>query len=156
MRSLAPAQTAKQSCAEEADSVVSLHHGCFACGQGNDGLGLTFDLTGDDTVSAEWFCETRYQSYPGILHGGITATILDCAMTNCLLMRGIAAVTANMQIDYQEPVRVGGMVVVRASLVRSRTPLFVLQAEVVQGGRVRATASAKFMNQDVWSSNNNV
>jgi len=29
--------------------------------------------------------------YPGIVHGGIIATILDCAMTNCLLMKGISA-----------------------------------------------------------------
>lgn len=119
-------------------------------------MGLAFERTGADSVSAEWFCETQYQSYPGILHGGITATILDCAMTNCLLTKGIAAVTANMQIDYHEPVRVGEAVIVRASLVRSRPPLFVLQAEVVQEGHVRAEASAKFMNQNVWSSNSRV
>jgi uncharacterized protein (TIGR00369 family) len=120
------------------------------------GLGLIFDQSGVDTVSAEWFCDERYQSYPGIMHGGIIATILDCAMTNCLLMRGIPAVTADMHIEYREPVRVGGVVTVSASLVRSRSPLFLLDAKVVQNGRVSARASAKFMRADIWSDTSHV
>ncbi|MGB9618970.1 MAG: PaaI family thioesterase [Armatimonadota bacterium] len=141
----------KQSYTEETGSATSLHRDCFACGHGEDGLGLTFERSGVDTVSAEWFCDERYQSYPGIVHGGIIATVLDCAMTNCLLMKGIPAVTADMHIEYREPVRVGSVVAIRASLVRSRSPLFVLEAEIIQDERVRARASAKFMCADVWS-----
>lgn len=151
MRSLEPAQAAKQSHAEDTGSVADLHHNCFACGHGEDGLGLVFDRSGVDTVSAEWFCDTRYQSYPGIAHGGIIATVLDCAMTNCLLMKGIPAVTADMRIEYREPVRVNSIVAVRASLVRSRSLLFVLEAEIVQDERLKARASAKFMRVDTWS-----
>ena len=146
----------KQSYAEETGSAASLHRDCFACGHGEDGLGLTFDRSGSDTVSAEWFCDERYRSYPGIVHGGIIATILDCAMTNCLLMKGISAVTADMHVKYREPLRVGGMVTVRASLVRSRSPLFMLDAEVIQNGAVCARATAKFMRADVWSDTSHV
>lgn len=146
----------RQSRAEDTGSIAGLHHDCFACGHGEDGLGLTFDRNGVDTVSAEWFCEERYQSYPGIVHGGIIATILDCAMTNCLLMKGISAVTADMHVKYREPLRVGGMVTVRASLVRSRSPLFMLDAEVIQNGAVCARATAKFMRADVWSDTSHV
>lgn len=151
MRSLEPAQAVKQSRAEDTGSAAGLHRNCFACGHGEDGLGLTFEVSDVDTVSSEWFCEARYQSYPGIAHGGIIATVLDCAMTNCLLMKDIPAVTADMHVEYREPVRVGGLVAIRASLVRSRSPLFVLEAEIVQDERVRARASAKFMRADVWS-----
>lgn len=140
----------KQSCVEGTGSAASLHRDCFACGHSEDGLGLTFERSGVDTVSAEWFCEERYQSYPGIMHGGIIATILDSAMTNCLLMKGISAVTADMHIEYKEPLRVGSVVTVNASLVRSRSPLFMLDAEVIQDGRVSARASAKFMCAEVW------
>ncbi len=140
----------KQSCAEKTGSVACLHCDCFACGYGVDGLGLTFERSGVDTVSAEWFCEERYQSYLGIIHGGIIATILDSAMTNCLLMKGISAMTADMHIKYREPLRVGNVVIVRATLVRSRLSLFVLEAEVIQNECVSANASAKFMRTDVW------
>ena len=156
MRSLGSVQVVKQSYAENTGSAAGLHRDCFACGHGENGLGLVFDLSGVDTVSAEWLCETRYQSYPGIIHGGIIATILDCAMTNCLLIKDISAVTADMHIEYLEPVRVGNVVMVSASLVRSRSPLFLLDAEVVQNGRVSARASAKFMRADVWSETSHV
>lgn len=156
MRSLELPQNAKQSNAEENTSAADLHRNCFACGNGKDGLGLTFKVSAKDTVSAEWFCEARYQSYPGIAHGGIIATVLDSAMTNCLLIKGISAVTANLHVEYREPVRVGGMVTVKASLVRSRSPLFVLEAEIIQDERVKATASAKFMRVDTWSNMSHV
>lgn len=135
---------------------TDLHRNCFACGDGEHGLGLRFERVGVDTVSAEWFCDERYQSYPGIAHGGIIAAVLDCAMTNCLLVRDIPAVTADMRIDYREPVRVGEYVTVRASLVRSRAPLYVLVAELAQNGRTKARASARFMCADVWSDTRNV
>jgi len=151
LRSLKQAQAVKQSCTEDSGSATSLHRDCFACGRVKHGLGMTFVRSGSDTVSAEWFCDERYQSYPGIVHGGIIATILDCAMTNCLLMKGIPAVTADMRIEYREPVRVGSVVTVNAWLVRSRPPLFVLGAEVIQDGQVTARATAKFMRADVWS-----
>ncbi len=141
----------KQLRAEDTDGIVGLHNDCFACGHVNDGLGLVFDQSGVDTISSEWFCESRYHSYPGVLHGGIIATILDCAMTNCLLMQGIAAVTADMHIEYRKPVRIGSVATARASLLRSRSPLFILEAEIVQDEQVRARASAKFMRADLWS-----
>lgn len=131
--------------------VTELHRDCFACGQGADGLGLTFEQDSDDSVSAEWFCDAKYQSYPGIVHGGIIATILDCAMTNCLLLKGISAVTGDMHVHYRKPVRVGGKVLVRASLTRSRSMLFMLSAEALQDGIVCATAEAKFMKSTMWS-----
>jgi len=146
----------KQSRVEDTNSVVGLHRNCFACGHGEDGLGLMFELSGVDTVSAEWLCEEKYQSYPGIIHGGVIATILDCAMTNCLLMKGIAAVTADMRVEYLKPLRIGSLVMVKASLVRCRSPLFVLDADVVQDGGVCARASAKFMRADVWSDTSHV
>lgn len=154
MRSLVSASPTRQPCTEIDDSVTDLHRNCFACGQGEDSLGLTFEHVDVSTVSAEWFCEEKYQSYPGIVHGGIIATILDSAMTNCLLMKGIQAVTADMHVDYRKPLRVGNRVRVKATLVRARSPLFKLSAEVVQNGVVCATAEAKFMRSDVWSEKN--
>ena len=146
----------EQARAEDGGSAAALHRGCFACGLGEDGLGLTFRRSGDDAVSAEWSCKEKYRSYPGIVHGGIVATILDSAMTNCLLVRGIPAVTAEMHIEYLRPLRVGETVTVSALLVRARPPLFILSARIGHGGQVTARATGKFMQADVWSDTKDV
>lgn len=127
----------------------TIHGRCFACGNRSDGLGLRFRDCGEAGVAADWRCLADYQGYPGVVHGGIVATLLDSAMTNCLLVRGIEGVTADLQIDFNRPVFVGDVARVTARVVRSRPPLYVLEASVEQGGLVRASASARFA-QVVW------
>lgn len=156
MRSLKTIQSVGHSYVEDTDNIVDLHRDCFACGHGKDSLGLVFEKNGVDTVSAEWFCEEKYQSYPGIVHGGIIATMLDCAMTNCLLLKGISAVTADMHIKYRKPVIIGSTVTITASLIRARAPLFILEAEITQSETVCAKAEAEFMRADVWSEESRV
>ena len=121
------------------------HHRCFACGNNRVGLQLQFALDGKAGVVAEWKCSEDYSSYPGIIHGGIVATLLNAAMTNCLLLRGVSAVTAELNIRYRAPLRVGGCATVRASIVRARPPMYILSAEAVQDGGIVAIASGKFM-----------
>jgi uncharacterized protein (TIGR00369 family) len=124
------------------------HARCFACGDAEGGLGLRFSPAGEDSVVADWWCEGKYQGYDGLLHGGLAATLLDAAMTNCLLRKGLPAVTADLHVRYHTPVRVDHTAQVRATLKRSRAPLYALEAEIVQGGQVRASASAKFMRAE--------
>jgi uncharacterized protein (TIGR00369 family) len=132
-----------------------LHSQCFACGQCADGLGLRFETSGSDEVIALWYCSNEYQGYPGIVHGGIVATILDSAMTNCLLLRGIPAVTAEMHIRYRKPLVVGAEAKITATLVGRRANLFELKAEVAQGEVTVATATARFVKASVWLENGN-
>lgn len=121
-----------------------VHDHCFACGLQPDGLGLRFHDCGEAGVAADWQCLADYQSYPGVVHGGIVATLLDSAMTNCLLARGIEGMTADLEVDFRRPLCVGGVARVTARVVRSRPPLYVLESSVEQGGVVRARASGRF------------
>jgi acyl-coenzyme A thioesterase PaaI-like protein len=51
---------------------------CFVCGVGNPvGLHLRFFETGPGEVTAECVIPEKYQGYPGIVHGGIVAAMLD-------------------------------------------------------------------------------
>ena len=102
-------------------------------------------------MTAQWQCAPRFESYPGIVHGGIVATILDAAMTQCLLRNGVVAVTGQMQIEYESPLRSGEKATVYAAIARSRPPLYLLSAEVLQDGAVAARAMAKFMRTQTWS-----
>ena len=50
---------------------------CFGCSKANPhGLGLEFAEDGAGVV-CRWRPDVRFQSWDGVLHGGITATILD-------------------------------------------------------------------------------
>ena len=68
--------------------------GCMACGAANPiGLGLVFAEEGD-AVRAEFTPLAWHQGYDGLVHGGIIAMLLDEAMAQALLARGMAGVTA--------------------------------------------------------------
>jgi len=51
---------------------------CFICGLENPvGLQLKIYEVEQGTIETNYTAPEHYQSYPGILHGGIVATILD-------------------------------------------------------------------------------
>ncbi len=51
---------------------------CFVCGLENPyGLHLKFFETGPGEVTAEYTVPEQYQGYPGVVHGGIVAAMLD-------------------------------------------------------------------------------
>jgi uncharacterized protein (TIGR00369 family) len=85
---------------------------CFACGLENPiGLKLKFYQTAEDEVTAEFTAPEEYQGYPGILHGGVTATILDEAVGRAFM--GIDPAnsnfmyTAELKIRYKQKVPIG-------------------------------------------------
>ena len=51
---------------------------CFVCGRENPvGLHLHFYQTAPGEVTVHFTAPEHYQGYPGVLHGGIAASILD-------------------------------------------------------------------------------
>lgn len=51
---------------------------CFVCGMENPiGLHLRFYETGPGEVTADFTAPEKYQGYPGVVHGGIVAAMLD-------------------------------------------------------------------------------
>lgn len=51
---------------------------CFVCGRKNPrGLYMTFYDDGENEVYSDYTVPDEYQSYPGIVHGGIVASMLD-------------------------------------------------------------------------------
>jgi len=51
---------------------------CFVCGRENPfGLKLDFYETAPGEVTVQYTAPDHFQGYPGVLHGGIAATILD-------------------------------------------------------------------------------
>ena len=124
------------------------HPLCVVCGRSHEcGLGLRFSLCEDGSVEARFECGRAFQGYEGIVHGGITSALLDGAMTNCLFAHGTVAVTGEMTVRFRHPVELGRPLVVRARIVKSKTPLYVTEAEIIQEGQVKAKATGKFMDR---------
>lgn len=128
----------------------SAHSHCLLCGADNaQGLGLHFQALPDGSVRAVFAGSERHEGYPETLHGGLTAALLDSAMTSCLFARGVVAVTARLNVRYLRPGRLGMPMEVMATLARSSRGLHYLDAEVRQNGGIVATASATFVDRPV-------
>ena len=122
------------------------HSNCVVCGCANGrGLHLEFAESDDGGVHASFDCDDTFEGYAGMLHGGIVASLMDGAMTNCMFARGIPAVTAELRVRFRHPVITGNVATVHARIDRSSPPLHLLSAEIIQDGQTRATASGKFM-----------
>jgi len=125
------------------------HPHCVVCSPVNPlGLGQEFVLQSDWSVEGNFSANKSFEGYPGLLHGGVTAALLDGAMTNCLFARGIHAVTAELKVRYRGRVTVGDAIVVRASLQETHGRLLLLRAELRQGNTMKAVAFGKFVEID--------
>ena len=121
------------------------HPYCVVCSQSNPlGLGLEFAVHDDGSVSASLHSHAALEGFEGCLHGGMIASLLDGAMTNCLFAHGHIAMTAELKVRYRKPIFIGQEVLIRAWITRSQAPLHLLEAELKQEGCVKAIASAKF------------
>lgn len=86
----------------------SLH--CFVCGLGNPlGLHLSFYESLPGQVTAEYTVPEDYQGYPGVVHGGIVAAMLDEVSGRALMGDDPPRFmfTARLDIHYRRNVPVG-------------------------------------------------
>ena len=124
------------------------HPNCVICSPSNNrGLRLEFCADVDGGVLAQFECKESFEGYASMLHGGVVASLLDGAMTNCMFAHGLTALTAELTVRYRHPVVTGTPATVRAWIDRSSPPLYVLKAQIVQGAQVKATSCGKFMEQ---------
>lgn len=125
------------------------HSRCFACRPVSDGgLGLVFTVMPDGAVSAEWLCPAGFESYSGIVHGGLLATALDSAMVHALFAQGIVGRTGELTVRYRRSIVTDRPMTVQAWLRSTYPPLFELESEIRQGDAVCAHARGKFMAVD--------
>jgi acyl-coenzyme A thioesterase PaaI-like protein len=83
---------------------------CFVCGLANPfGLHLRFYDTGPGEVTAEITIPDHYQGYPGVVHGGIVAAMLDEAAGRAHMGGDPPRFmfTARLEIQYRKNVPIG-------------------------------------------------
>jgi uncharacterized protein (TIGR00369 family) len=128
-----------------------IHHKKCVFSGSYDPLGKDLKVNFDDdgTLVAEFFCHERYQGFDGMLHGGISAALLDAVMTKCLMGHGIVAYTARLQVRYLKPVKLGRSISIQCGIEHARLgKLYELSAIISQGRVVHACAHASFYRID--------
>ncbi len=124
------------------------HGRCAVCGRAaGHPPRLRFAVRDDGSVQAVFQPGPIHEGYDGMLHGGVIATLLDAAMTNCLFAQGRCGLTAELCVRFRHPVVTTAPLRLRAWVERASPPLFVLRAQIEQEGRLRATAVGKFMDK---------
>ena len=127
------------------------HLYCLFCGKENPiGFKLDFRVDKPGSVQAALMCGHRFQSYSETLHGGVTSALLDAAMTNALFSLNVVALTGELTVRFLNPVELGREAEVSAELVEDSKPLYKLRAQLAQGGKPVARATAKFVDRE-WA-----
>jgi acyl-coenzyme A thioesterase PaaI-like protein len=106
---------------------------------------VQFHLEPDGSVTAPYCGSPELEGYPGLLHGGVIAALLDGAMTNCLFAHGTVALTVELNVRYRAAVTCCEECKISATLEQTTHGLSRLSAKLVQNGAVKATATGKFM-----------
>lgn len=117
---------------------------CFVCGLESEvGLKLRFDDNGADEVRASYTVAQEYQGYPGVVHGGVVAAMLD-EIGGRTTMAGNPdrfMVTAKMEIRYRKPVPTDIPLTLIGRLLKDQGRLAVAHSEVrLPDGTVAAEA----------------
>ncbi len=119
---------------------------CFGCGSENPhGLQMHFRLEEGRAV-AEFTPPDLLQGFPGHVHGGGVATMLDEAMGWAAFGQGIWAMTARLTTRFRRPTLLGEPLIVSGWLTRDRGRFLELRSEArSQEGALVADAEGIFV-----------
>lgn len=108
---------------------------CYACGQENSqGLRVTFVPDGETGSRAPYTARVEHEGWPGILHGGVTFTLMDESLGWALYFQGMRGVTAKAQTSFRLPIRTGTPLIIRGWTTGRRRQLVTARAEVRTAG----------------------
>lgn len=124
---------------------------CFVCGMENPhGLHLRFFDTGEGEVTVETVVPDHFQGYPGVVHGGIVASLVDEALGRVHM--GSAEnprfmYTARLTVNYRKPVPTEKPIKVVAHAAKSKRRSASSTAEIYgPDGELLAEAEAILVN----------
>ena len=118
---------------------------CFVCGRKNPaGLYMQFYDNGNNEVCSDYTVASRYQSYPGIVHGGILASMLDEVVGRVAIIgdHHHFMVSVRLEVVYRHPVPIETPLKIKGRIVRLGGRLGKAQGEIIlPDGRVACEAA---------------
>ncbi len=126
---------------------------CVVCGvENNLGLKTSFyELDNNELVA---ICNTKdwHQSYPGRVHGGISAALLDETIGRAISINDdtIWGVTVSLDIKYKKPVPTDAEIKIVGRITKENRKLFEGSGEIyLPNGEVAVIATGKYMKMPV-------
>ncbi len=110
--------------------------GCFLCGKDNP-LGLKivwFNNNDNNTAEAEVTVSENYRSYPGVVHGGIVAALLDETSGRAIMTNGDfdnLMVTLKLEVVYKKVTPTNTPLKLVGRVIRGGTSKAVVEAEII-------------------------
>ena len=123
---------------------------CFICGKKNNfGLKASFYETDRNELIAVFKPQQEHQGYPGRLHGGIAAAVLDETIGRNINMgkdEDVWGVTLEFSIKYKKPIPLDEDVRAVTWLTEENKRVFKGEGKIVlSSGEVAATAKGKYL-----------
>jgi len=136
---------AKTSAGHKAARSRRFHETCFACAPKHEkGLHLRYESSGIQTTCRAEIAGA-YQSYDGIVHGGILATVLDATMIQCVHnMFRADPLTSRLDIRWRHEVSTESPIIVSACATSRRGDYVWAHATALQDDRICVTAHGVF------------
>ncbi len=118
---------------------------CFACGSDNPyGLHLKIEFDGDTAV-CEFVPDKKWEGYKGIMHGGITATILDEIMVYAVYKKDLWSVTADFKVKYVKSVPLGEKIIAKGWVKDIRKKLVYCESVITnEKGEILAKGEGRY------------
>ncbi|NOX14484.1 MAG: PaaI family thioesterase [Epsilonproteobacteria bacterium] len=127
---------------------------CFVCGvQNTIGLKAKF-YEGEEGESIALFTpQSQLQSYPGVMHGGISATILDETIGRAIMSlygENSFGVTIELNLRYKKPVPTQVELKVVGRITKDKGRIFEGSGEIyLPDGSIAVSATGKYMKRDL-------
>jgi acyl-coenzyme A thioesterase PaaI-like protein len=127
---------------------------CFVCGLKNRfGLQARFYELEDNRLLGIFTPALEHQGYPGRLHGGIAATILDETIGRAIMLtlsENIWGVTVDFSMKLRKPIPLDGEVRVVATITSEDKRSFTGKGQVLLAdGQVAVEAQGKYLKMDI-------
>jgi|AMWB02.1.fsa_nt_gi uncharacterized protein (TIGR00369 family) len=123
---------------------------CFVCGRENPlSLRMSFYVREDGSVESRLQVSEQYEGYPGMVHGGVIAAMLDETAGRAVTVedQNQFYVTSELKIRYKAPVPINQPLLVVGRKVRCRGKVCFGHGEVLDAaGTVLAEADGIFVN----------
>jgi uncharacterized protein (TIGR00369 family) len=120
---------------------------CFACGLENP-IGLKMAFYEDDSgrVVAEFTPGDEHQGYPGVVHGGIVAALLDEVLGRVAIAAERWMVTARINIRFRRPIPPGETLTIIGEEVGWKKRVLEARGEIrLADGKIGAEATGTFI-----------
>lgn len=127
---------------------------CFVCGENNDfGLHASFYETGTNELIALIKPSDQHQGYPGRMHGGIAATILDETIGRSVCIgkdEQIWGVTLELKTRFRKPIPLAQELKIVGRVTHEGNRFFEGTGEIVlPNGEIAVSAEGKYLKADI-------